>query len=122
MDNKQKTITGNENPQQQRLAAILISAKSSVNINLNFSACYFLVFMNTKEFKEALEGALKFYPGIEIKDEQKQCLESLAIDRKDVLGVLPTGYGKSLIYQLLPKLLSEFWFNKTGVRKIPVQC
>jgi hypothetical protein len=45
-----------------------------------------------KEFKEALEGALKLYPGIEIKSEQKQCLESLVIDKKDVLGVLPTGY------------------------------
>jgi hypothetical protein len=44
--------------------------------------------MNNQEFKEALEGALKFYPGIEIKSEQKQCLESLVIDRKDVLGVL----------------------------------
>ena len=48
--------------------------------------------MNRKEFEEALEGALKFYPGIEIKKEQKQCLEGLVIDRKDVLGVLPTGY------------------------------
>ena len=37
--------------------------------------------------------------------------------RKDVFGVLPTGYGKSLIYQLLPNVLSQYWFNKNGTRK-----
>lgn len=64
--------------------------------------------MDTEEFKKALEGALKFFPGIQIKPEQELCLESLVVKRKDVLGVLPTGYGKSLIYQLLPKLMSEY--------------
>ena len=32
--------------------------------------------MNTEEFKKALEGALKFFPGIKIKPEQELCLES----------------------------------------------
>ena len=73
--------------------------------------------MNTEEFKKALEGALKFFPGIKIKPEQELCLESLIVKRKDVLGVLPTGYGKSLIYQLLPKLMSEYWFLKSGTKK-----
>lgn len=73
--------------------------------------------MDTEEFKKALEGALKFFPGIQIKPEQELCLESLVVKRKDVLGVLPTGYGKSLIYQLLPKLMSEYWFLKTGTKK-----
>ena len=73
--------------------------------------------MDTEEFKKALEGALQFFPGIQIKPEQELCLESLVVKRKDVLGVLPTGYGKSLIYQLLPKLMSEYWFLKTGTKK-----
>ncbi len=32
--------------------------------------------------------------------------------------VLPNGYGKSLIYQLLPKVFSQFYFEKTGVSKV----
>ena len=43
--------------------------------------------MDTEEFKKALEGALKFFPGIQIKPEQELCLESLVVKRKDVLGV-----------------------------------
>ncbi|KAM7435795.1 3 flap structured DNA binding [Porites harrisoni] len=73
--------------------------------------------MDREEFKKALEGALKFFPGIKIKPEQELCLESLVVKRKDVLGVLATGYGKSLIYQLLPKLMSEYWFLETGIKK-----
>lgn len=46
--------------------------------------------MTQEEFNKALKGALKFYPGIGLKDEQRQCSESLVINRKDVLGVLPT--------------------------------
>ena len=74
--------------------------------------------MEKREFKEALETALKLFPGIELKKEQESCLESLVIERKDVLAVLPTGYGKSLIYQVLPKLLAEYWFSKTCTRKV----
>ena len=73
--------------------------------------------MDKKDFKEALEGAMKFFPGIQLKKEQELCLESLAVERKDVLGVLPIGYGKSLIYQLLPKFLSQFFLNTTVVRE-----
>ena len=67
--------------------------------------------MEGDDFKTALEGALQFFPGIKLEREQELCLESLLVKRKDVLGVLPTGYGKSLIYQLLPKVLSQYWFQ-----------
>ena len=40
-----------------------------------------------KELKKALEGALKFFPGIKIKPEQKLCFQNLVVKRKDVLGV-----------------------------------
>ena len=70
--------------------------------------------MEGDDFKTALEGALQFFPGIKLEREQEVCLESLLVKRKDVLRVLPTGYGKSLIYQLLPKVLSQYWFNKNG--------
>ena len=55
--------------------------------------------MEGDDFKTALEGALQFFPGIKLEREQELCLESLLVKRKDVLGVLPTGYGKSLIYR-----------------------
>ena len=64
--------------------------------------------MESDDFKTAVEGALNFFPGIKLKSEQELCLESLLVKRKDVLRVLPTGYGKSLIYQLLPKVLSQY--------------
>ena len=60
---------------------------------------YFYGQRRREEFKKALEGALKFFPGIKIKPEQELCFQSLVVKRKDVLGVW-----KSLIYQLLPKL------------------
>ena len=88
-----------------------ISTKTSLDI------C-FCVIMEGDDFKTALEGALQFFPGIKLEREQELCLESLLVKRKDVLGVLPTGYGKSLIYQLLPKVLSQYWFNKNGTAPI----
>ena len=39
----------------------------------------------------------------ELKQNQIKCLELLS-SGKDVLAVLPTGYGKSIIYAILPKV------------------
>ena len=36
-----------------------------------------------------------------LREEQKTALK-LFLEKRDVFGVLPTGYGKSLIYQLAP--------------------
>ena len=74
--------------------------------------------MEGDDFKTVLEGALQFFPGIKLEREQELCLESLFVKRKDVLGVLLNGYGKSLIHQLLPKVLSQYWFNKNGTPPI----
>ena len=72
---------------------------------------YFYGRRRREEFKTALEGALKFFPGIKIKPEQELSFESLVVKRNDVLGVW-----KSLMYQLL-RNLSEYWFHKTGTKK-----
>lgn len=42
----------------------------------------------------------KFDVSVQLKDEQRMALSCL-LDGSDVLAVLPTGYGKSLIFQLL---------------------
>lgn len=83
--------------------------------------------MNIKEFEDVLAWVSGFlgrscsinaiFPGIELKHEQKACLKSLAVERKDVLGILPTEFGKSLIYHLLPKVFSNYWLPKTDERK-----
>ena len=38
------------------------------------------------------------------KPQQIQCWTYL-LDEKDVIGILPTGFGKSAVYQLLSRLL-----------------
>ena len=45
-----------------------------------------------------------------LKREQKLhvCLETVA-QKRDVFGILPTGFGKSLIFHLLPRLLKDLW-------------
>ena len=44
------------------------------------------------------------YSNVNLKVKQVKCLEAIYFGR-DVVAVLPTGYGKSLIFQLLPSLL-----------------
>ena len=46
------------------------------------------------------------YKSINLKPKQVVCLEAL-FNNKDTLAVLPTGYGKSLLYKVLPVLLAE---------------
>ena len=43
----------------------------------------------------------------DLRTEQMMALSTVASREKDCLCVLPTGYGKSLIYQLLPFVFDE---------------
>jgi len=60
------------------------------------------------EFLSCLQTALLSagYDDIILKVKQVICLESLYL-KKDLVAVLPTGYGKSLVFQVLPYLLKE---------------
>lgn len=61
-----------------------------------------------RDFESSLEKALNLFPEIpKLKDEQRECLRQLLMENRDVLAVLPTGYGISIIYQLIPRMLEE---------------
>ena len=53
-------------------------------------------------FEQALSASLSELGFESLKKEQRQAVESIVMDGRDVLAVLPTGFGKSLIYQVLP--------------------
>ena len=61
-----------------------------------------------RKFENDLQTALKenlaSFPVDELKAEQRLIIEKI-VARRDVLGELPTGYGKSLTFQLLPGVL-----------------
>src|SRR5277367_606358 len=50
---------------------------------------------------------------IMLKDKQMDCFEAV-VNKKDTFAILPTGYGKTLIYMLLPSLLDKFHNTNTG--------
>ena len=55
-----------------------------------------------------------------LKAEQYEALKTVVLKNRDVLAVLPTRYGKSLIYQLLPLVLDFFTANGSPVGKSTV--
>ena len=67
---------------------------------LRFAMLDCIVFLSCLEF--AVLNSL--YQETILKPKQVSCLESVYLG-KDVICVLPTGYGKSLIFHLLPMLL-----------------
>ena len=60
------------------------------------------------EFLRCVHKALLLagYDDIILKVKQVICRESLYL-KKDLVAVLPTSYGKSLVFQVLPRLLRE---------------
>ena len=57
--------------------------------------------MTALSLEEAIESALERFPNIYcLKDEQKKCIAAL-LQKKDVLGLLPTGFGKNLIFHTI---------------------
>ncbi|XP_022794673.1 uncharacterized protein LOC111333389 isoform X2 [Stylophora pistillata] len=65
-------------------------------------------FVSEAVFGEIVSIALEYrFQNIQaLSEEQKKALHGL-INRKDVFAILPTGHGKSLIFQLLPDLCRQ---------------
>ena len=64
--------------------------------NISYCACCFA----------NRDGGGRFVRAVQLKTDQLKGLQQL-YDRKDLIAVLPTGYGKSLIFQLLVLLASK---------------
>ena len=66
----------------------------------------FSVMLNHVLFLYCLEFAIQnsFYKEIVLKPKQVRCLKCIYL-QTDVMCVLPTGYGKSLIFHLLPMMM-----------------
>ena len=72
------------------------------------------------EFSTALAGALRYFKYDSLKVEQIECLRRAICLREDVLAVLPMGFGKSLIYQIIPKVLECLKNESDDTQKIIV--
>ena len=55
---------------------------------------------------EALERLGK--KNLNLKESQYEAVKAVVVERKDTICILPTGYGKSLIYQLLPFVFDAY--------------
>ena len=47
-----------------------------------------------------------------MKDKQLEIIRYIILEKRDVMAVLPTGYGKSLVYQLIPPIIDFMEFGK----------
>ena len=49
------------------------------------------------------------------ENSELEAIKAICVDKKDVLAVLPTGFGKSLIYQILPAVFDFLRNGKGGL-------
>ena len=80
--------------------AIVPNQKSLSNMTINGVGCKF-----ENDLQTALKESLVLFPVDELKAEQRLIIEKI-VARRHVFRQLPTGYGKSLAFQLLPGILS----------------
>ncbi len=68
------------------------------------------------ETRDACRSVVENIPSIwQLKPEQEECLVHI-LNGGDVVALLPTGFGKSLIYQLLPIVSEKLGRRVIGLR------
>ena len=84
----------------------LTGCRESVKLHASTTVNCVIIMLNHVVFLYCLEFAIQnsFYKEIVLKPKQVRCLESIYL-QTDVMCVLPTGYGKSLIFHLLSMIL-----------------
>ena len=58
------------------------------------------------DFRQALDKVLRDTGFTQLKPKQREAIEAF-VSGKDVFVSLPTGYGKSVIYGILPSLFDK---------------
>ena len=61
---------------------------------------------------------------LELKQERYDATRAICLEKRDLLTVLPTGFGKSLCYQALPGIKNKVKVNKRlgSHRCVAVEC
>ena len=65
--------------------------------------------VSEEEFSWSLAQALKDSSVESLKAEQVECIRRIICLSEDFLAVLPTGFGKSLIYQIIRRC-ARVWY------------
>ena len=72
------------------------------------------------EFMSTLNASLAHFVHKTLKAEQVECIRRIVCHGRDVLAVLTTGFGKSAIYQLIPKVLFNLSCTANAISKTTV--
>ena len=75
-----------------------------------------------RSFDPVLERVCAIHKIDSLKELQTLCLKLLTVNRKDVMACLPTGYGKSLIYQAWPTVCDLLSGNPENTSIVLVVC
>ena len=80
--------------------------------NSTFTILFLMSVENISLFNSVLDEALERLgkKNLKLKECQYEAVKAVVVDRKDTICILPSGYGNSLIYQLLPFVLLNYLF------------
>ena len=73
-----------------------------------------------KGIREAICEGLKSFPDVEeLTPEQVLIVENVVL-RKDVFAALPTGFGKSLTFQIVPSVCKALFYRGFDMPSLPL--
>ena len=109
------SVTGNVRSGKVRFRACSVAARPKIRAFLSlrmFVLSVVVLWKKNMDFDSVLEEVLlvRGQGNLKLKQKQKEALQAIVVNGQDCLIVLPTGYGKSLIDQMLPLL-----FDKTNL-------
>jgi hypothetical protein len=79
-----------------------------------------MLVLSREDFSTCLNNVLKKFPEVsQLNNYQAECLFNF-IERRDVFAMLPTGFAKSLIFQMVPGLCEEL--HNMGYKAFPANA